>query len=213
MDLHPSSDFELVHRWLRWGLNDCQVNRLTGIPRGTVRDWRHEGAPGLQARFSRVRIVLDARYTDIIDEATNAIALMRPSKRPRVGFVRKVGCMEVSAYWQHWPCMFPQHGVGRKQTRTIALVPWQARIAEAYARELLRGLIHSDGCRVTNRVWEGKYEFPRYFFTNRSEDVLEIFRRACDAVGIRYRNSKTDTISVARREDVAALDSFVGPKT
>jgi hypothetical protein len=40
-----------------------------------------------------------------------------------------------------------------------------------------------------------------------------IFRGACDVLGIRYRDSTPHTISIARREDVAALDSFVGPKT
>lgn len=63
-----------------------------------------------------------------------------------------------------------------------------------------------------NRVWAGRYSYPRYFFTNRSDDILQIFRAACDALGIRYRNSKPDTISIARWEDVAALDTFVGPK-
>jgi hypothetical protein len=78
---------------------------------------------------------------------------------------------------------------------------------------LLRGFIHSDGCRATNRVWGGKYSYTRYFFTNRSADILEIFRTACDVLGISYRNSKSDTISIAKRKDVAALDSFIGQKT
>jgi hypothetical protein len=63
-----------------------------------------------------------------------------------------------------------------------------------------------------NRVWRGKYECPRYFFTNTSEDILEIFRDACDAVGVPHRNSRRDMISVARRDGVAALDRFIGPK-
>jgi hypothetical protein len=90
---------------------------------------------------------------------------------------------------------------------------WQARIAAAHPQMLLRGLIHSDGCRVTNRVQGSKYSYPRYFFTNRSADILEIFRRACDVLGVSYRNSKPDTISIAKREDVAAFDRFIGPKT
>jgi len=56
-------------------------------------------------------------------------------------------------------------------------------------------------------------EYPRYFFTNRSTDILEIFRRACDVLVVSYRNSKPDTISIAKREDVAAFDRFIGPKT
>jgi len=118
----------------------------------------------------------------------------------------------VSNFWQHWPCVFPQHGPNLKHLRTIELAPWQVPIVGAYPRQLLRGLIHSDGCRVMNRVWGGRYEYPRYFFTNNSRDILQIFRDACDQIGVRHRNSKPNTISIARRADVAALDAFIGPK-
>ena len=60
---------------------------------------------------------------------------------------------------------------------------------------------------------EGRYAYPRYFFTNRSTDILEIFRQACDAAQIAHSSSKPDTISIARREAVAALDAFIGPKS
>jgi len=46
-----------------------------------------------------------------------------------------------------------------------------------------------------------------------SEDILQIFRVACDQIGVAHRNSKPNTISVARRADVAALDRFIGPKS
>jgi hypothetical protein len=119
----------------------------------------------------------------------------------------------VHSYWKHWTCLFPQHGPGRKHERRIVLAPWQQRIVTAYPRQLLRGLVHSDGCRVVNRVGNGTYVYPRYFFTNSSDDILRIFRDACDEIGVPHRNSKPNTISVARREGVAAFDAFVGPKT
>jgi hypothetical protein len=100
-----------------------------------------------------------------------------------------------------------------KHQRPIVLSDWQAALVGRYPRQLLRGLIHSDGCRVTNRVLGGKYAYTRYFFTNVSRDILQIFRDSCDAVGIPHRDSKWNTISIARREGVAALDAFIGPKT
>jgi hypothetical protein len=157
--------------------------------------------------------VLDARYPSIIYQAMEAMAAMRAPTHGRANLLDRVGCVEISACWQHWPCLFPQHGPGRKHARPILLEPWQAGIAAAHPQMLLRGLIHSDGCRVTNRVWGGKYRYPRYFFTNKSGDILEIFRKGCDVLGIGYRNSKPDTISIAKREDVAAFDRFIGPKT
>jgi hypothetical protein len=60
-------------------------------------------------------------------------------------------------------------------------------------------LIHSDGCRVLNRVGKGEYAYPRYLFSNRSEDIRRIFREACDSVGVRPTNPKPDEISIARR--------------
>ena len=70
---------------------------------------------------------------------------------------------------KHWPCLFPQHGPGRKHLRPISLEPWQSEIVERYPGRFLRGLFHSDGCRVTNwavRQVAGtakRYEYPRYF--------------------------------------------------
>jgi len=126
--------------------------------------------------------------------------------------VARVGCVDVSSYWNHWPCLFPQHGPGRKHERRIQLTGWQQRIVDAHPRRFLRGLIHSDGCRVTNRVWAGKYAYPRYSFTNNSGEILQLLRSACDAIGVPHRDSKWNTVSIARREGVAALDAFIGPK-
>jgi hypothetical protein len=58
------------------------------------------------------------------------------------------------------------------------LEPWQREITTEFPQELLRGLIHSDGCRTMNRfktkLPSGRvaaYQYPRYFFSNLSEDI------------------------------------------
>ena len=63
-----------------------------------------------------------------------------------------------------------------------------------------------------NRVRNRRYAYPRYFFTNTSEDILQIFREACDAVEVDFRMSNRNTVSIARRTSVTKLDSFIGPK-
>jgi hypothetical protein len=171
-----------------------------------------DGWISLQPRTTVLRIVQDARYRDLIRLAAVAIERVR-GRRTRVGMVPKVGCVEICAWWKHWPCLFPQHGPGKKHERRIELVDWQRQVVAAYPRQLLRGLLHSDGCRTTNRVLGGRYAYPRYLFSNRSEDILRLFEDACAAAGIRCRRSKPDTISVARRDDVARLDRFVGRKS
>jgi len=165
-----------------------------------------------QPRTYRFRIFQDQRYVLLIGLARRTLARVRGTDISRIGIVQQVGCVAVSSYWNHWPCLFPQHGPGMKHQRTIRLAGWQREIVDRYPWQLVRGRIHSDGCRVINRVWKGKYSYPRYFFTNTSTDILQIFRDACDAVGIRHCNSKPNLVSVARQRDVAVLDAFVGPK-
>ncbi|HVX09150.1 hypothetical protein [Humibacter sp.] len=81
-------------------------------------------------------------------------------------------------------------------------------------RPLLRGLFHSDGWRGTNFATNHgrRYEYPRYLFSNRSEDILGICGWALDLLDIAWRRNNTNSLSVARRDAVARLDEFVGPK-
>jgi len=171
-----------------------------------------DGYISREPRTYRLRIYQDLRYPELINLARSSIARVRDGDLARVSLVRCVGGVAVSAHWNHWPCLFPQHGPGMKHQRPIVLADWQNAIVEAYPRQLLRGLIHSDGCRVINRVWGDRYRYPRYLFTNTSRDILQIFRDACGAIGVEHRNSKPNTISVARRSSVASLDAFIGPK-
>jgi hypothetical protein len=79
----------------------------------------------------------------------------------------------------------------------------------------LRGLIHSDGCRSINTVRSASgrtYSYPRYTFSNRSRDIRGFFTATCDQLHIEWRQMNRWNISVARRESVARLDEFVGPK-
>jgi hypothetical protein len=155
----------------------------------------------------RLRITCTSRYHDLIDQCADAMAAVNPV---RVGILDRGGCVEVVSSSVHWPCLFPQHGPGPKHRRPIVLAPWQRAIAAEHAKPLLRGLIHSDGCRDLNPV-NGK-DYPRYQFSNRSADIRRIFTTTCDVLGVSWRESRW-VISVARRADVAFLDTFIGPKS
>ena len=63
------------------------------------------------------------------------------------------------------------------------------------------------------RVRGKAYEYSRYMFSNRSEDIRRIFTDACDRAGIEWRQSYDWTISVSKRGSVERMDSFVGPKS
>jgi hypothetical protein len=118
--------------------------------------------------------------------------------------------------------MFPQHGPGKKHERIIALAPWQQAIVDAHPWDFIRGLVHSDGCRLMNwttRVVGGerkRYEYPRYFFTNVSDDLRRLYTDTLDKLGVQWtqctRNGNAFNISVARKASVALMDTHVGPK-
>jgi hypothetical protein len=155
-------------------------------------------------------------WPGLIKAAEDAMGLVMPGAKR--GRVQRIGCTEVKSYSRHWVCLFPQHGPGRKHERPIVLRAWQKCIVEAHPHELIRGLIHSDGCRTLNwttRAVAGRrkrYEYPRYHFTNESVDIRNLFTDTLDTLGIAWRYNNRNCISVARRESVAALDEFVGPK-
>jgi hypothetical protein len=152
------------------------------------------------------------RYTGIIWGRAAAMKAVMPRNKVLVQYNVGGGkAAEIGSSSKAWPCLFPQHGPGLKHLRPIVLAPWQQEIVDQDPRPLIRGLIHSDGCRVLNRSMG--YAYVRYFFDNASEDIRGIFCRACDQLGVEWRQSKERTISVARRESVALLDTFVGPKS
>ncbi|MFE9685369.1 transcriptional regulator [Streptomyces sp. NPDC006285] len=163
-----------------------------------------------------LRIVCDNGWPGLIGACEAAIRSARPDNS--VCRVKKEGCVAVTAASKHWPCFFPQHGPGKKHERAIALEPWQQEIVHVHPWEFIRGLIHSDGCRITNwttRLVGGEaklYEYPRYFFTNTSNDIIRLFTDALDRVGVEWRQANWRNISVARKASVALMDAHVGPK-
>lgn len=239
------------------GLNDGQISRETGIPRGTIRDWRQGKIPrpvaaaaagkscarcGHQAhdfallpqpeytyllglylgdgcivrarRVFRLRIVLDRRYPEIVAECRRAMKTVMPSSKVSIQRKGDDQADYVGSYSKAWPCLFPQHGPGRKHLRRIYLSPWQRALVDEDPRPLLRGLIHSDGSYSVNTIKHPMrtYVYPRYLFSNRSDDIRKIFCEACDKVEIEWRRMNTTDISIARRDSVAMMDEFVGPK-
>jgi hypothetical protein len=165
----------------------------------------------------RLRINLDLAYPGIVDECEAAMRDVAPQNRVyrllrKGNYVarQEPSLVEVSAYSKSWPCLFPQHGPGRKHLRPIRLSGWQRVLVARNPELLLRGLIHSDGSRFLN-TGRGGWVCPRYVFNNKSEDIREIFCQACDLLGLRYTFAPR-AVYVSRKADVARLDEFIGPK-
>lgn len=162
-------------------------------------------------RSYRLRVFCADAYPAIMEEIRDAMTACLPNQ---VCAVHSQGCTALTAYSKHWPCLFPQHGLGLKHERPIVLDEWQVSLVNAQPQQFLRGLIHSDGSRCLNAVTvRGRqYVYPRYFFTNKSRDILDLFIWACELVGVQARQNNRYNVNVARRADVALLDTFIGPK-
>ncbi|MFC9270182.1 helix-turn-helix domain-containing protein [Streptomyces zhihengii] len=167
-----------------------------------------------------LRIACADAWPGLVDACAGAVRAVRPGNR--VGRVRSQGCQYVTSHSKHWPCLFPQHGPGRKHDRAIVLEPWQQELVDAWRWEFVRGLVHSDGCRNMNwttREVGGevrRYEYARYFFTNVSDDIRRLYTDTLDALGVEWRvcgrGGRPYSVSVARRASVALMDAHVGPK-
>lgn len=48
-----------------------------------------------------------------------------------------------------------------------------------------------------------RYEYPRYFFTNVSDDIRRLCTDTLDALGVAWRQANACNISVARKDSVA----------
>ncbi|HJS94917.1 MAG TPA: hypothetical protein VJ741_11680 [Solirubrobacteraceae bacterium] len=210
---HPPSSVERRALAESWQVPDAAAYcYLLGIYLG-------DGTVNVQ-RGVWVQVVNDRRYPGISNEILAAMATTFPRRVPRV-HPSSVGesvvlCITHPAVLR----AFPQHGAGRKHLRSIVLTDWQLELTHAHPGCLLRGLIHSDGCRVVNRFRTqlpggrvADYSYVRYFFTNHSADIRRIFIEHCDLLGIRVTQSNARNLSVSHRDSVAILERIVGPKT
>jgi len=161
-----------------------------------------------------LRITLDTAYPEVVGEVADAMDAVWPTARAFRVTRPGGGCVDLGMRSRHWPCLFPQHGVGRKHERPIELASWQQRAVHAHPEAFLRGLVHTDGCRFVARDRSGNTirEYARYSFSNRSEDIKALFAETCDVLGIHWTRAGSREIAIARRADVRRLDEFIGPK-
>lgn len=173
-----------------------------------------DGCLGASGRTVALRLCLDAAYPGIIAEARAAMLAVRGRGRVSEYRPRDERCVVLTSYTRAWLCLFPQHGRGKKHTRPIRLERWQSEIVRDHPGSFARGLVHSDGWRGINRVRvKGReYAYPRYQFSNRSDDIRRLFCDACEDLEVQWRPWGPFHVSVARRRSVEILDLHVGPK-
>jgi hypothetical protein len=163
-----------------------------------------------------LHITNDRRYAELNRHILELMRSVKPASRPHTR--EGIGCVITTVSWKHWPCLFPQHGPGRKHARQLGMTEWQWNIIEHHPADFLRGLFHSDGCRVENwalQVVAGdkkRYTYSRWHYKNDSAEIMLWCQQALDLVDIPWRQSSRRLLSVSRREAVARLDDLIGPK-
>jgi hypothetical protein len=167
-----------------------------------------------------LRLACDQRYVDIMDEIRAAAVLTFPNARPTTFASSTAASAIVRISHPGIAQAFPQHGPGRKHLRRIVLADWQTELTHREPEALIRGLIHSDGCRAENHFHTklpsgrvAEYRYVRYFFSNLSADIRQIFIDHCALLRIRVTQSNARNLSVSHRDSVAILEGIVGPKT
>jgi hypothetical protein len=103
-----------------------------------------------------LRIYLNRKQRDVIERVRAAIENVLPGARVNYVQRREFAVTVVSCYSRAWPEIFPQHGRGRKHTRSIQLAGWQEEIVRECPAKFLRGLLESDGCRH-RRIVRGRH--------------------------------------------------------
>lgn len=192
---------------------DCRSHSYSSLP---STDYAYllglylgDGCISRMGRVWRLRIALDTKYPGIIDSCRKAIDVVMDGQHAHVQ-QQKANYAVVSLYSKHWPCLFPQHGPGPKHLRPIVLEAWQQAHVDAATEDFVRGLIHSDGCRVVAN--DRGVASVRYHFTNHSTDIRNLFCAALDALGIPWTQNSRYMIAVYRKAATARLDEFIGPK-
>jgi hypothetical protein len=134
-------------------------------------------------------IHMDARYPRVIKEVVQAVSAVMPTNKVSAKPHYRSKSVLIRCYSNRWP---------------LTINP----------RELIRGLIHSDGSRYVarQRVAGRTYRYDRYCFSNRSRDIMRIFCNHLELLGIHWTQAGPEQAQIARREAVEALDQFVGLK-
>jgi hypothetical protein len=184
------------------GVTPARYAELLGLYLG-------DGCISQLGRTCSLRISLDAKYPGIIREADELLRAVFPGHS--VARVRADGgaTAVVQVCSTHLPCLFPQHGPGRKHERSISLEAWQQECVDAAPWRFLLGCFRSDGCAFINRT--GRYAYLSYDFHNLSSGILDLYCATCDSVGVEYRRYARN-VRIYRRPSVARFEAAVGRK-
>jgi len=166
----------------------------------------------------RLRIALDVKYPNIIQKVKNCVSIIMPNNAVSlvdISYRGKPSCINVSCYSKQWLQFLPFYQSGHKWKYKIELSDWQKQIVENYPKDFWLGLFHSDGSRYLHTNSSNYY----YNFSQKSQDITNLFMWCSDLLGIKYGITKyihpygSNKIQIYNRKSIIFLDSFAGAKT
>jgi hypothetical protein len=88
------------------------------------------------AKVPVLRVACADKWPGLIEQCEAAMLAVLAA---RVWRMQKVACTSVESTARHWPCLFPQHGPGKKHERSIVLADWQREFVAAHPGHFVRG--------------------------------------------------------------------------
>lgn len=159
-------------------------------------------------RTYRLRFFLDSRQDLVIEECVKHLKILFPSNSVNV-ISTKYNYVIITLYSNNIPYIFPQHGKGEKYKRKIKLNDKQKKIIKY--NQLMKGLFHSDGS-----YFIALSKYPRYQFTNKSKDLIDLFGKCLIKNNItpkiRKRKNGIYDIQIQNKKDVSIMYKLVGEK-
>jgi len=156
-------------------------------------------------RTPSIRIALDSKWPHVIEKVQEKLQEIFPNNKVSLINVTGANCVHIKCYNKHLREIF-EYGKGAKHKRKIVLKDWQKKAIDSYPWDFLRGLIHSDGSRYTMTA-SGRVN---YSFSNKSVDIIELFKNICEKCEIKYNCYKKQNgqyeVRIRRIESVKKLD-------
>jgi hypothetical protein len=169
-------------------LDDCEVSLRTGISRRTILDSRHGRAPHASGTRTAPEVLAPAAN---LDRSTTRLLVL-------------IGSLSGDGWLSRDPRTYrPRIVQDLRYPNLIELaITSIKRVRDG--KGTVDTSSRSDASRSAHRGSTGLALFPQHRPGS---------RQACDGAQIAHSSSKPDTISIVRREAVAALDAFIGPKS
>lgn len=162
----------------------------------------------VKGKYYEMIIYQDSKYTNLINKHKESIENLF-GKEPRIR--TRGNCTLIIVGGSHVRFLFPKFGVGMKHLNSVTLPKILTDNIDYL--NLVKGLFQADGSYYFDK--SNKKYF--YNFTNKSVDIIEIFKTCLDELSINYtifkRKDSIYTLSIRKKSEIDKVVKLIGTKT